>query len=84
MDTPEQWLPSASDQEDRLPISEDVGRAYIDGRNEGRRDERARVRRELLETLDAWTGGAHPGSLRAAVAKDLRAALDRICPEKGE
>jgi hypothetical protein len=39
----EQWLPSASDQEERLPIGEDVSRAYVDGRNEGRRDERARL-----------------------------------------
>lgn len=43
--------------------------------------ERARIRRELLETLDAWTEGASPTSLRGTVAKDLRAALDRICPE---
>lgn len=58
-----------------IPISEDVARAYIDGRNEGREAERVRVRRELL----AWaaSAGVWPHIL---TEERFRAALDRICP----
>lgn len=73
-------LPSASDREDRLPIGEDVGRAYVDGRNEGRRTgerhgeqvERARLRPLLVR---AYNSIVFPGGDRDEIVKDLRREL---------
>lgn len=75
----EQWLPSASDQEDMLPISEDVARAYVDGRNEGRRDERARIRAELLAWLIGDIGEKDAGLVAGRRIVD---EINRICPEE--
>lgn len=47
------------------------------------RQEGLRIRRELTDTLKAWTGGCRLDSFRMDVARDLYAALDRICPEEG-
>lgn len=45
--------------------------------------ERARIRRELIAELEAWTKGAALSSFRADVASSLLAALNRICPGEG-
>jgi hypothetical protein len=68
--------------EPHLPIEEDVTRAYVDGRNAGRTEERARVRRELLEALpmECLTSGEPYYKGWSAAAEAVRAALDRICP----
>jgi hypothetical protein len=66
-----------------LESSEDVHRAYIDGRNEGRRDERARVRGELLALAASWRAEyatIEGEGYRVAMADRLRAALDIVCP----
>lgn len=52
---------------------EAVDRAYIDGRNEGRRDERERIQRQLLEWYEGDTG-----------EESLRAAIKRICASEGK
>lgn len=80
----EQWLPSASDQEERLPIEEDVARAYIDGRNDGRRDERVRIRRELFEAWPTIVGYPQPDKMAKGPSGRFYAALDRIAPEGKE
>lgn len=72
----------------RLPIEEDVTRAYIDGRNAGRRDERTRIRKELLAEMNRsyeslFTGTSFDATVVHAVSmNDFIAILDRICPEE--
>ncbi len=55
-----------------LPTSEDVDRAYSDGRGAGRREERERIRRELLALIESWP--------ERAAADCARSALDLVCP----
>lgn len=69
---------------------EDMAEVY--GRNQGRQEECARIRKELLAEIEdltvsvEWTD-ADSGSTSVRVddpyvsASELRAALDRICPE---
>lgn len=82
MSGPEQWLPSASDQEDRVPIGEDVPRAYIDGRDDGRREEGARIRRELLAWIEAHNWKEDGIGKPVVPHRGLLDALDKIAPEE--
>lgn len=73
--------------EPRVPIGEDVARAYIDGRNEGRQGERARLREKVEAMRAVWLAAIPAYSdegIRAVLAAKAEAVAEILALLDGE
>lgn len=92
MSDAEQWFPSASDQEDMMRRQADADAAFeaeaisvhaeAQGRTDGRREERARIRSALLAAFQSKKTQPTPTDRYYLSENDFRNILDAVCQEE--